>query len=193
MRLNSPLVASFIYKDEEYAIDLAFDNVLDVFDVAEDETLREYEKAEICLALLLDKEVLGLEAIALWNYVYENFIEFKGKQIIEVDLNGNPMPVQEDDDEEQNYSDLEQDAEYIYASFKQAYDIDLFEEQGKLHWHTFKALLHGLPSDTIMQRIIGIRAWKPSKGEPAEYKKEMEKLQKYYALEGVDDEWQTDE
>ena len=188
MKLNDPLVTSFIYKDEEYAIDLAFDNVLDVFTIIEDKSLREYEKAEICLALLLDKEILGLEAIELWNHVYETFIEFKNKQIVEVDLNGNPMPVQEDDEEEQNYSDLEQDAEYIYASFKQAYNIDLFEQQGKLHWHTFKALLHGLPSDTIMQRIIGIRAWKPQKGDPPEYKKQMEKLQKYYALEEVDDE-----
>lgn len=186
MRLNDALVTSFVYMDKEYEIDLAFDNVLDVFDVAEDKTLRDYEKAEICLSLLINEDIKGLFAIELWNYVYENFIEFKGKQVIEVDLNGNPMPRQEDDEEQQNYSDLSQDAGYIYASFKQAYNIDLFEEQGKMHWHTFKSLLHGLPSDTIMQRVIGIRAWKPQKGEPSEYKKEMEKMQRFYALEGVE-------
>lgn len=186
MRLNDPLITSFIYKDEEYAIDLAFDNVLDVFDIISDESLREYEMAEICLLLLLNQEFKGLEAVELWNYVYENFIEFKGKEIIEYDLNGNPMPIQEDDEDQENYSDLNQDADYIYASFKQAYDMDLFEQQGKLHWHKFKALLHGLPENTIMQRIIGIRAWEPQKGDTVEYKKSMEKLQKFYALEEVD-------
>jgi hypothetical protein len=181
MRLNDPLVTSFVYEGKEYKIDLAFDNVLDVFDVLSDDSLRDYEKIEICLELLLGEQDY-VPTVELWNHIYKNFIEIKRKQPIQYDLKGNPLPVQEDDDDER-LIDLERDAEYIYASFLQAYGINLFEQQRKLHWHEFKALLHGLPSDTSMQRIIQIRLWKPSKGESSEYRESMRKLQKIYALE----------
>lgn len=187
MRLNDPLVTSFIYKDKEYDIDLSFDNVLDVFDIIGDTTISNHIKAEICLFMLLDQEISGVEAIELWNYVYTEFIEYKQEQIIDYDLNGNPMPVQENDEEER-YLDLEQDAEYIYASFLHAYNIDLFKEQGKMHWIKFKSLLNGLPNDTIMQRIIQIRAWEPSDDKTSNYKENMKKLQKIYALKSDDEE-----
>lgn len=180
MRLNDPLVTSFVYEGKEYRIDLAFDNVLDVFDVLSDDTLRDYEKAEISLALLLGEQDY-VPSVELWNHIYKNLIEIKRKQPIEYDLKGNPMPVQDEDSKKM--IDLEQDAEYIFASFQQAYRMNLYEQQGKLHWHEFKALLNGLPSDTIMQRIIQIRMWKPSKHESSEYKENMRKLQKIYALE----------
>src|SRR5690625_8047273 len=91
MRLNDPQVTSFTFEGEEYSIDLAFDNVLDVFDVLEDDYLRDYEKAEICLTLLLGVEMEGMPAVDLWNYVFSNFIYIENKQPIEYDRNGNPM------------------------------------------------------------------------------------------------------
>lgn len=180
VRLNDPLVTSFLYRDKEHTIDLAFDNVLDVFDVLGDASLRGYEKAEINLALLLDESFRGEQAVELWNYVYEEFIHIENKQPIEYDRKGNPLPVQK---EQKQTTDLDKDAEYIYSSFQQAYNINLYHEQGSLHWLEFKALLSGLPSDTIMQRIIQIRLWEPSKGETQEYKQSMLELQKVYALE----------
>lgn len=188
-RLNDPLVTSFSYNGKEYSIDLAFDKVLDVFDYLKDKTLWEYEKAEVILYLLLGEDIKGAEAIELWNYVYENFIKIEDKKPIKTDRKGNPLPVQDDDSVK--VIDIEKDAEYIFASFKQAYNMNLFQEQGKLHWHEFKALLNGLPSDTIMQRIIQIRLWKPSKHDSDEYKKNMEELQEIYALE--DDTEEVDE
>ncbi|WP_339147634.1 Gp15 family bacteriophage protein [Sutcliffiella sp. BMC8] len=184
MRLNDPLVTSFLYQDKKYPIDLAFDNVLDVFDVLGDKTLREQEKAEICLALLLNESFKGHEAIKIWNFIYESIIKIESKQPIEYDLKGNPLPVQEEDTK--SLINLDKDAEYIFASFKQAYNMNLLEQQGKLHWHEFQALLNGLPSDTIMQRVIQIRMWKPSKGESSEYQQAMKRLQKVYALDDGD-------
>lgn len=192
MRLNDTLVTSFDYKGEEYEIDLSFDVVLDVFDILDMPELRSYEKAETCLLLLLNKRFEGLEAVELWNYVFENFIEFKVKKAVEYDLQGNPMPPRKDDDNEK-FIDLNLDAEYIYTSFRQAYQMDLYEEQGRLHWHKFKALLNGLPSDTIMQRIIQIRSWKPSKGESNEYKQSMKELQRIYALPDDDEGEEVDD
>lgn len=182
MRLNDPLINSFIYKGKEYTIDLAFDNVLDVFDVLDDEGLRTYEKAEICLALLLDdQEYSQNELMDLWDHIHENYIKRKAKEPVQYDLEGNPMPVN-NDEEKEGFIDLEQDAEYIFASFKQAYNINLYKEQGSLHWHEFSALLNGLPSDTIIQRVIQIRLWKPSKGDTSEQRESMRKLQRIYAL-----------
>lgn len=192
LRLNDPLVTSFEYKGKEYAIDLTFDNVLDVFDVLKDKYLRFYEKTYICLNLLLNDEWIPEETLELFEFIFENFIKSEEKEIVEYDLLGNPLPKPKEEKDEPVIS-IEQDAEYIYASFRQAYGMNLFEEQGKLHWHEFRALLNGLPENTSMQRIIQIRKWKPSKYDTAEYKKEMEKMQKYYALKEVDNEWQTGE
>ncbi|WP_342512251.1 Gp15 family bacteriophage protein [Sporosarcina sp. FSL K6-1522] len=184
MRLNDALDTHFLFDEEMHNIDLSFDNVLDVFDVFGDPDLRGYEKAEIALVLLLGKEYKG-DTNQLWNYVYVKFIHVEDKRPIEYDRKGNPMPVQK---ESKKSIDFEKDAEYIFASFQQAYGMNLFEQQGKLQWSEFRALLSGLPSDTIMQRIIQIRLWEPSKGESSEYKQAMREMQKIYALEEVEEE-----
>ena len=54
--------------------------------------------------------------------------------------------------------------------------------QGELHWRKFNALLSGLPEGTKLMEVIKIRKWKPQKGDSAEYKEEMRRLQKDYAL-----------
>ncbi|MTD30157.1 Gp15 family bacteriophage protein [Planomicrobium sp. YIM 101495] len=179
MRLNDPLVTEFEFGGKVYAIDLAFDNVLDAFDVLEDESLRDFERVEVCLSLLLEEPNSQELIFPLWNHIYETFIHSDEKHTIEVDRKGNPLPVQK---EQQQVIDFDKDADYIFASFQQAYNINLYKEQGKLHWHEFKALLNGLPSDTVMQRIIQIRLWEPSKGDSEETKQTMRELQRAYSL-----------
>ncbi|MCT1904120.1 bacteriophage Gp15 family protein [Oceanobacillus sojae] len=187
MRLKDPLVTSFTFNDTEYELDMAFDNILDIFEKLEDTSLRDYEKADVCLMYMLDEQEYPIdpyEQIELWNYIYQNFIIFKEKEVVMYDLKGNPMPnpYEDDDGDNKRYIDLEQDAEFIYASFLHAYNINLYEQQGKMHWHEFKALLNGLPSNTIMQRIIQIRAWEPSDHDDSKYKEEMRKLQMKHAI-----------
>ena len=53
-----------------------------------------------------------------------------------------------------------------------------------MQWEEFQALLEALPDDTIMQRIIQIRLWKPTKGESSQYKEQMCKAQNRYRLVG---------
>jgi len=53
--------------------------------------------------------------------------------------------------------DFEKDGDYIYASFMQAYKIDLIEEQGRLPWKKFLYLFNGLPADTKIKQIMRIR------------------------------------
>ena len=193
MRLNDPLVTSFTFNDVEYELDMAFDNILNVFDWLDSPKLRQREKVKRCLSFLLNLPPKELpqsteELIELWNYIYENYILFKEKEPIIYDRKGNPMPVPKDEEDDKKHIDLEQDAEYIYASFLQAYNINLFEQQGSMHWHEFKSLLNGLPSNTIMQGIIQIRAWKPSKHDTPKHQEEMRKLQTKHALHDKDRE-----
>jgi Bacteriophage Gp15 protein len=58
--------------------------------------------------------------------------------------------------------DLIRDGAYIYASFLQAYGIDLVDIE-HLHWHKFQALLISLPETAKLQKIIEYRAFKKSK------------------------------
>jgi len=54
--------------------------------------------------------------------------------------------------------DLNQDADLICAAFRQQYGIDLIKEADRLEWNVFLALLSGISPETVLGRIIGIRA-----------------------------------
>src|SRR5699024_9047339 len=147
MRLNDPLITTFTYKGIKYDIDLSFDNVLDAYDVLDMRYLRDHEKARMCLSLLLDDQDYDVsETFKLWNYIYLNFIHVESKEIVKKDLLGNPLPAPKEEKSE-ILIDFNQDANYIYASFMQAYGINLIEQQGKMHWKEYLALIDGLPSD----------------------------------------------
>lgn len=193
MRLNDPLVTSIEFEGKEYSIDLAFDNVLDVFDVLADESLFPEEKINMSLELLVDdfeEQFQGTieQQFLFFHSIFSTYINTEEDEI-ETDRLGNPLPKKPT--KHTKLIDLVQDAKYIYASFRQI-GINLFEEQGKLSWEEFQALLESLPDDTILAKIIQIRTWKPSKGESTEEKARMKELQKKYALSdaegGEDDE-----
>lgn len=78
--------------------------------------------------------------------------------------------------------DYEADAPLIFAAFYERYGIDLFDEALRLHWHKFLALLAGL-HDTKLNEVQGYRAYKPHKGDPAEYKREMLRLKEMWRVE----------
>jgi len=192
MRLNDRLLNAYEYEGIEYPIDLTFDNVLDMFDVLADEELSDYDKAKLNLMYLFDGEHLDPEratiapddAVEIWNDIFENYISVMDKEVADYDLQGNPMPKKE----MKKLINIEKDAEFIFSSFQQAYRINLFKEQGRMHWHEFQALLNGLPENTIFKRIIQIRAWEPSKNESKEYRKSMSELQEIYSLEEEQEE-----
>lgn len=183
MRLNDPLVTSIEFDGKELPIDLTFDNVLDVFDILEDSDLFPEEKVNMCLELLIgdfEKIFQGSseQQFLLFNHILENYISVGNSDGVETDRLGNPMP---NAVKEKKTISLVHDAKYIYASFRQI-GINLFEEQGRMMWEEFQALLESLPDDTILARIIQIRTWEPSKGESAKEKERMRKLQQKYAL-----------
>ena len=78
--------------------------------------------------------------------------------------------------------DFRQDAGRIYASFKQAYGIDLVLEN--VHWWVFLELFKALPDDTVMKKVIEIRTRKPEAGWDAKQRLELVRLQERFALKG---------
>lgn len=86
--------------------------------------------------------------------------------------------------------DFAQDAPYIYASFRQAYNIDLFEQQGKMHWWTFMALLTGLPSNTKFCEVVSIRTRPipPPTKHNAKERMDLIRLKHAYALETTEEQ-----
>ena len=76
-------------------------------------------------------------------------------------MEDNPLPQKPNNDSDKDDKPLfsiKYDGEYIFASFMQAYQMDLIEEQGKLHWKKFNALLSGLPDGTKFVEVMKIRA-----------------------------------
>src|SRR5690625_1601397 len=191
MNLAYPLVDTVEINGKTYELDMAFDNILRLFDLIQDKEIDDITKINTGLIMLINDPLDDYDTqekaeifIELFNEVLG---ESKKKQL--VDLDGNPMPDISEDDKKA--FDLAQDAEYIYASFMHTYQIDLFEMQGKLHWKKFKALLNGLSEDSIFSRIVGIRTAELPSGKGMQKERErLRKLKQKFALE-EDDEDET--
>lgn len=202
--LSRKLTDKLVIDDKEYALDLSFDNILKMFEMMRDDDIPEYIKPHFAIRMLISKSLAGNtreEKAESFNNDFENYsIEEMSKVFksvfeehislsdvednhVEYDLAGNPMKTTASDDTKQRAPyDIRYDGDYIYSSFLQAYGIDLFDVQGELHWRKFNALLSGLPEGTKLMEVIKIRKWKAQKGDSAEYKEEMRRLQKDYAL-----------
>lgn len=199
--LSRKLTDKLVIDDEEFPLNLSFDNVLRLFEMWRDEDVPEFVKPHFGIRILTGETLEDFtveEMSEIFNEVFEEHISLSEVEDnhVEYDLAGNPMKTTASNGkQEQAPYDIRFDGDYIYASFLQAYGIDLFDVQGKLHWKKFNALLSGLPEGTKFMEVIKIRKWKPQKGDSAEYKEEMRRLQKDYALpyEIIEDEEEYEE
>lgn len=186
--LSRKLTDKLVIDDEEFPLNLSFDNVLRLFEMWRDEDVPEFVKPHFGIRILTGEtlEDFTVEEMAeMFNEVFEEHISLSEVEDnhVEYDLAGNPMKTTASNGkQEQAPYDIRYDGDYIYASFLQAYGIDLFDVQGELHWKKFNALLSGLPEGTKFMEVVKIRKWKAQKGDSAEYKEEMRRLQKDYAL-----------
>ena len=186
--LSRKLTDKLVIDDEEFPLNLSFDNVLRLFEMWRDEDVPEFVKPHFGIRILTGETLEDFtveEMSEVFNEVFEKHISLSTVEDnhVEYDLAGNPMKTTASNGkQEQAPYDIRYDGDYIYASFLQSYGIDLFDVQGELHWKKFNALLSGLPEGTKLMEVIKIRKWKPQKGDSAEYKEEMRRLQKDYAL-----------
>lgn len=76
--------------------------------------------------------------------------------------------------------DFAYDFDSIYASFRQAYSVDLFRDD--LHWWEFRAMLLGLPDDSPFMAAVGYRQMKIPAGASPEQRDFYGKMKRLHAL-----------
>ncbi|MHC5319535.1 Gp15 family bacteriophage protein [Listeria kieliensis] len=184
--LAEKLESSVEIEGKEYELDLSFDNILLVFKVVNDKDIDDLSRLLVCLDLLFIRkkgEELPfhddlMKQVEVYKNIMEKVIARGKKQEQKLDLSGEPI-----EEEQTQYYNLEQDAEYIFASFLYDYNINLFHEQGKLHWYEFNALLVSLSDDSMFKRVVNIRQQKITKDMTVEQKKILQEQQAMFALE----------
>ena len=199
--LSRKLTDELVIGDKVYSLNMSFGNIIRLFEMWGDEEVPEYVKPFFALKILTGESFGSYsaeDAMDIFQQVFEEHIQLKSPKdvSVEYDLAGNVM--EKEPSVQRNEApvyDISLDGDYIYASFMQAYGIDLIDAQNSLHWKKFNALLSGLPEGTKFVEVIKIRKYKPRKGDSQAYIDEMMKLKKEYALpdsENYDDEEDED-
>lgn len=159
----------------KFVINPAYDTVLEVQKLYKEDTFTEFEKIDQALKMLVrNKWNLRLlnpeEKQKLLSVITKRYVEVEKRPQIKK----SPFPV----------LDFEKDGDYIYASFMQAYKIDLIEEQGRLPWKKFLYLFNGLPADTKIKQIMRIRQMPVPEynGKNSKEIQEINEMKSYYAL-----------
>ena len=159
----------------KFVINPAYDTVLEVQKLYKEDTLTEFEKIDQALKMLVrNKWNLRLlnpeEKQKLLSVITKRYVEVETRPQIKK----SPFPV----------LDFEKDGDYIYASFMQAYKIDLIEEQGRLPWKKFLYLFNGLPADTKIKQIMRIRQMPVPEynGKNSKEIQEINEMKSYYTL-----------
>ena len=178
--INKKLETEIGINGKIYQINMTFNNIMDFLEIMDNQNISDIEKIHFGLHQLLGEipELEPADLLKVFDEIIVNFIQ-EEKIEVPVDLAGNPMPVKK----EKPVQDLKHDAPYIFVSFKEAYGIDLIEEQDKLDWRLFKIYLRELPDDSRLKQIIQIRVQKLPSGKHATKERErLAKLKRIYAL-----------
>ena len=159
------------YEGITYRLDLSYAVFFAVADLLKDDRLMDGQKVSLALDLfILDEHPVSPD---LLSSIYDLLKDDRPKS-------------------GENYMDVEQDWPYICAGFQQAYGIDLYQDKS-MHILRWQALLQGLPKDTKLLEIIGIRAMDmPAPNEHnAKQIAEISKLKSQYALKKSPIDFQT--
>lgn len=170
--ISKQLPNYFTYNGKKYKLNLAFDNIINMFDLFKTDILIGGEITQFVLEMLIVNPIgVGYDAV---DMIFNDYINISKKS----------------NDNSTRVLDYKQDGMYIYSSFMADYGIDLFEQQGKLHWWKFVSLLSGLSEKAKMREIMSIRSRplpEPNKYNQKEIANLIE-LKQYYALDISQDE-----
>lgn len=163
-----------MYKDQEYVLDLAYDTVLNVKRMYAEKLL---DDADLLVEAL---KIFGISERSISRLSWPERADLL-EQIFREKIAGRARPKV---GPQKILFDFEEDGEYIYASFMQAYGLDLIEQQGRLPWSRFIALFQGLPSGTKIKEVMKIRDMdipEPT-GKNQKEIQQITELKMYYAL-----------
>ena len=170
MKPYEALPSTVTYDGAVYTLDLSYAVFFAVSDVLNDERLMNGQKLELALDLFVTEPHPASHG--LLSAIYDLLKDDRPKS-------------------GESYMDVEQDWPYICAGFQQAYGIDLYTDK-TMHILRWQALLQGLPKDTKLMDIIGIRAMdmpEPNKHN-AKQIAEISRLKSLYALKSTAKDFQ---
>ena len=197
-KLVDELVLEIEGKEKTFPLLLSFDRVLKVFELWKDDDIPKFMRPFFALRILtgVSFDCLSFEeALEVVQAIFEEHIQTGEKEDdVEYDLAGNVIKSSTTSETPQKrLYNVKHDGAYIFASFMQAYRIDLIEEIGQLNWKKFNALIVGLPEGTKFVEVVKIRSYEPQKGDSQEYIDKMRELQKEYRLPDDDCDEEDDE
>ena len=151
-------------KGKKYKIDTDFETALKCFEIVDDKTITDFERANAIVYLLFDfipKKNLNL------------FLE-KAIKYLQC---GQELETQKSKTKDM---DFKQDRGYINSSFMSTYHIDLSKE--KLHFWQFIEYLEGLSENCSLNIVREIRNFDLSKEKDPKRKNEIMEAKRRYAL-----------
>lgn len=168
------LINSFDFKDKKIELNLAYNRVLKFYKLMKDDDASNQEKIKITLKLFIKNydEIASLslnDKSEIIKIIHNDFIEIKSKK----------------SSDDKNILDFDKDFTFIYSSFMQDYNIDLYNEIDILDWRKFIYLFVGLSDKTKIMQVMSIRARempKPTKYNSDEIS-QLYKLKAYYSLD----------
>lgn len=170
--LNKKLDSYIEYKGARVNLTLAFNNILNFYNLQEDERFSDVEKLIkgfdlVCYSKKRYSDDEKLEIVKIIFDEHVNVVKLKGEKsgVKTIDFN--------------------QDAGYIFGSFMDQYGINLNDQIDKLDWREFIWLFHCLSDKTMIKKIMGIRfrkVPKRTKNNAEEIENIME-LKAMYALD----------
>ncbi|EJQ77814.1 Gp15 family bacteriophage protein [Bacillus toyonensis] len=166
-------------------LNLAFDNILLLFDLFDDESINEYLKTDIALNMLVvDKVSMNQLDMERKSMLLLDIL----KDRLDIDLKLLTKKKIEEKEEEKAPTiptvDFVVDAERIFSSFLFDYNIDLIEQQGKMQWNKFMALFRNLSNKSPMGQALHYRTCEipPKDKHNADERKRIKKMKETYEL-----------
>ncbi|HDR8110403.1 TPA: hypothetical protein QCZ04_003476 [Bacillus cereus] len=166
-------------------LNLAFDNILLLFDLFEDESINEYQKMDIALNMLVvDKVDINQLDVERKSMLLLDIL----KDRLDIDLRLLMKKKIEEKEEEKAPTiptvDFVVDAERIFSSFLFDYNVDLIEQQGKMQWNKFMALFRNLSSKSPMGQALHYRTCDipPKDKTNGDERKRIKKMKELYEL-----------
>lgn len=161
--------AVITFDGRRYRLNLDYRKVLDCYDVLKRQDITDVNQVDICLDILAGGKTRRLsprKKAELFRLIYDKHIRLNKRR-------GDSGP---------NLVDFRRDFDLIFASFYQAYHIDLTRD--KLDWYHFYNLFQGLPAGTKIREVMDIRQREipaPNKHNQKEIIA-LQKLKNYWCL-----------
>lgn len=165
--------------NKEYQFDMSFDVVLRFYELLEDDNLKGFEKVNLAFDMFYIDDPKVEFTYEQRSQAIEDIVDYLQRMPYGNEESENQSDTFSEPDKLYSYT---QDAGAIYSSFLMDYGIDLFKERGRMHYLTFRSLLHGLSEKTQFERILSIRA-RPTTGLEGEQLTNLLDLKRYYALD----------